>query len=128
MDSFASPEDFTDRWPDIGADGAKLQALLDDAAVWLRVWYPSIPSFPEAPLIDVLRLVSLQMVRRAVRSEALDGRESVSETAGPYSFTAKLSNPDGNLFLTAQEREGIEALLGARAMSKRARGVQLGGW
>lgn len=126
--SFATNEELSARWPSLASDPARTQALLDDAAVWLRVWYPDIPEPPTGALADVLRLVSLQMVRRAIRSESYDGRESMSETAGPYSVSVKLSNPDGNLFLTAQERDGLEALLGARVSRKKARGIAHQGW
>lgn len=126
--SFATHEELSARWPSLVADPARAQALLEDAAVWLRVWYPAIPEPPTGALSDVLKLVSLQMVRRALRSESYDGRESMSETAGPYSVSVKLSNPDGNLFLTAQERDGLEALLGAKASRVKARGIAHGGW
>ena len=125
---FATANDFSSRWPSLVADPARTEALLEDAATWLRVWFPTIPEWPNGPVVDVLRLVSLQMVRRALRSEDYDGVHSMGEQAGPFSMNVRMSNPDGNLFLTSQEREGIENVLGARRPGGGATGVQLGGW
>lgn len=124
--AFASADDVTARWPDLGVSADRLDVLLEDASTWLSVWYPSIPEFPAAPLDGALRLVVCQMVRRAVRSERMDGIEQSSESAGPFSYSVRMSNPDGNLFLTAQEKQTLDSLVGVSG--GRAGSVRMGGW
>lgn len=124
--SFATADDVTARWPDLGVDPSRLEVLLEDASTWLSVWYPQIPELPSSPLDGALRLVVCQMVRRAVRSERFDGVEQSSESAGPYSYSVRMSNPDGNLFLTAQEKQTLDSLVGGSG--GRAGSVRMGGW
>lgn len=126
--AFASADDVLTRWPDLDATEERLELLLEDASTWLATWFPKIPELPGPPIDGVLRMVTCQMVRRAVRSEQFDGLESSSESAGPFSVTKKLSNPDGNLFLTSQEKQTLEAVLGPQSRTQGAVTVRGRGW
>ena len=67
---------------------------------------------------DVADIVAA-MVKRAMLSPAADGVESYAHGAGPFSENTKYSNPDGNVYLTAEERLLFEPVgFGSRAVRR----------
>lgn len=111
---FATADDLRARWasmPQNLSDEA-VQAQLDDAGLRVVTMFPQIPERPEGRLADVLRMVVCAMVRRALLPAEMEGVDSFTDTQGPFSTTMKYRNPAGDVFITRQEREMIEAALG----------------
>ncbi|MHD0252639.1 Gp19/Gp15/Gp42 family protein [Corynebacterium diphtheriae] len=111
MGGFAEVRDVRLRWGAAPDNDDVLEALIEDASVWLKALYPSIPSDPDARLRGVLKLIVCSMVKRASLEAGTDNLASVSETAGPFTHQMTFRNSDGNLFLTQQEREMLESAL-----------------
>lgn len=112
MGAFATADDVRLRWAGAPANDGLIEAVLEDAAVWLRAWYPSIPAEPSDTLLSALRMVSVSMVKRSLLSADNGHLESMTDTAGPFSQARSFRNPEGNLFLTAQERTMLDRALG----------------
>lgn len=110
---FATVEDVRRRWVNAsgGVTDEVIQAVLEDAEVWLRASYPVIPARPVGQLSRVLALVSVSMVKRSLLAADRDGVSQQQATAGPFSQSMSYRNPDGDLFLTAQERQMLETAL-----------------
>lgn len=126
---YATVEQLRTRWrgyPD-GMEDATVEALLDDAAVWLRATFPAIPAEPPPALADVLRVVSLAMVKRALLSDGSEGLSQQQATAGSFSISSSFSNPTGALYLTGQERAMLEEALDD-ATANGARSMEAIGW
>ena len=49
------------------------------------------------------------MVKRAMLAGDTAGVQSATQTTGPFSDTVAYSNPDGDLYLTASERQSLGA-------------------
>lgn len=111
MVAFATTEDVRARWAAAPTDDTTLSALLEDAALWLSAWFPSIPDPPSGKLAGVLKLVSVAMVKRALMSADTDHLVALTDSAGTFSQSRTFRNPDGNLFLTSQERTMVERAL-----------------
>ena len=111
---FATVEDLRARWTMMPSTVSEdsVQAQLDDAGVRLVTLFPQIPEQPEGRLADVLRMVTCAMVRRALLPAEIEGVDSLTDTQGPFSTTMKYRNPTGDVFITRQERDMIEAALG----------------
>lgn len=115
MTTFATVDDLRQRWssaPPPGLMDEALQARLEDASIWLRIQYPSIPENPSGLLGSALRIVACAIVRRAENVADLEGFQSYSEGAGPFTETIRTHGDGGNFYLTKQEKELIEQALG----------------
>ena len=112
---FATVDDLRARWTTMpqGLSNDAVQAQLDDAGLRLSTMFPKIPEHPEGKLANVLRMVVCAMVRRALLPAEMEGVDSFTDTQGPFSTTMKYRNPTGDVFITRQERDMIEAALGA---------------
>lgn len=100
---------------DTDTDGGRLQALLDrasrDIAAELRaagIAYDDPGEDFAADLSDV----ACSMVRRALGEDAAEidipfGASQVSQTGGPYTASATLANPYGDMFMTKAERRKL---------------------
>ncbi len=122
----ATAEDLFSRWPthpDI--DDGVANTVLVDAFDQLTTLYPAVTESPEGKLRRVVVRVVCAMARRALMQAENEGVESVSDSGGPFSTSFKLSNPDGALYLTGQERELIENALDAGGGFV---SVEMGGW
>lgn len=86
-------------------------AVLGDAEAWLRASYPQIPETPVGNLQKVLVLVSVAMAKRALAATERGGVTQQQNTAGPFSQSTSYRNPDGDLYLSAQERQMLETAL-----------------
>lgn len=124
----ATFEDLLARWPECPMEQPQAQVLLDDASAWLQVMYPEIGVAPAAPVAGVVRMVVCQMVRRVANTVEAAGVASLTDTAGPFTWTKSMSNPDGNFYLTAQEKALLEAALSGSGRSRGMCCVEGVGW
>ncbi|MCI6205780.1 MAG: hypothetical protein SPK00_07725 [Corynebacterium glucuronolyticum] len=111
MVAFATVEDVRARWATFPSDDGVITTLLEDATVWLRSWFPSIPDSPGENLAGALRMVSVSMVKRALLSQETSHLQSQSYTAGPFAESRSFRNSEGNLYLTGQEQQMLENAL-----------------
>lgn len=94
-----------------GDEYDRAEQLFDEAALWLRAWFPDVDDRIAAGSLDagVAAMVSRNMVKRALRSGDFDGvkQSQLTQTLGSISATESrtYSNPDGNLYVTAQEAD-----------------------
>ncbi len=112
--SFATVADFRSLYNSDETD-ERLQALLDrasrDIASELRasgVTYDASDDDFAADLADV----ACAMVKRTLPDDAGEieiphGSSQVSQTSGPYAFSATLANPYGDMFITKAERRKL---------------------
>jgi len=106
---FASPDDLIPA--PTGTEYDRAEQLFDEAAVWLRAWFPDVDDrIVSGDLAaDVPAMVSRNMVKRALRSGDFEGvkQSQLTQTLGSISATEsrQYSNPDGNLYVTAQEAD-----------------------
>lgn len=119
---YATLEDLSARWRDMPTDGptqSTAGTLLGDASYWVRQWFPT-----ETGLIDAgesdgtgAMLLVCAMVKRALINADNDGvRQSTDGMAG-MTETRVYSNPDGNLYITDNERTLMQGGSRMRAMS-----------
>ncbi|WP_405735961.1 Gp19/Gp15/Gp42 family protein [Bifidobacterium sp.] len=115
MDAFADYDAYVELY-DTDADEDRVNALLArasrDVAAELRAagidW-----AEPDEDFASDLSDVVCAMVRRALGEgdefgiEVPFGASQVSQTGGPYSLQATLSNPYGDLFITESERRKL---------------------
>lgn len=118
---FAEPVDYRTLY-DTEIGDARLQELLDrasrDIASELRaagIAYDDPDDDYEADLRDV----ACAMVRRAIGADSTGcdipfGASQFSQTGGPYTTSATLANPYGDMFMTKSERRKL-GLCRARA-------------
>ncbi|MGY2036615.1 Gp19/Gp15/Gp42 family protein [Nocardia gipuzkoensis] len=116
--AFATADEVEDGWRTLSqAEKDRAAVLLDDAAWWLKVWfldYGDIEALAanNAMLAEGLKILSRSMVRRAMTSGAIEGAQSTYQVMGPFSTQVAFKNPDGNLYITNSEHDGILAVLG----------------
>lgn len=112
MFPFANRSAVAARWRTITAgEEATVDVLLEDASDMIRVRWPDIDDRVAAGSVDsktLVRIVSA-MVRRAMMNRGNDGVKQEQSTAGPFSGQVTYSNPDGNLYLTAQDITDLSA-------------------
>lgn len=103
---FATVEDLKKRWPDMppGSDD-HAEVLLEDASALIMEAFPRVHEASEA----TRRRIVCAMVKRSMKAglDDRDGVSSVSETTGPFQVSHSFSNPNGDLFLTKQERQAL---------------------
>lgn len=107
MADLASTLDIEAQWRALSADEAsRAEALISAASRRLRALYADLDSRILSGGLDgaVVADIVVAMVKRALIGASRDGIESYSQTAGPFATTQKFSNPDGALYLTADEK------------------------
>ncbi|GAA1881950.1 hypothetical protein [Williamsia serinedens] len=129
MAPYATIEDLASRWTiPANVEGGTVDTLLADASVWLRSWFPNLDGLVEHGVIDPSApvMVSCSMVKRAILNADTEGARSEqrSQTAGVYTDSTNrvFSNPEGNLYITAEERNLLQGQP-ATAASVMARGL-----
>lgn len=110
---YAQVSDLQARWPGMPGDSGTQTAagaLLGDAAFWLRQWFPSQTAQYDAGTADPTgaKILSCNMVRRALQNQDNEGVASATDTQGPYSMARAFSNPDGNLYILNNEKTLIQ--------------------
>lgn len=104
--AYATYEDVEARWRALTPEEqAKATALLEDAQVVLSGMVTVDPDDPEQA--GKLKYVSCSMVIRSMVAGASSafGVDELSATMGPFGRTAHFANPNGDLYLTKQERK-----------------------
>lgn len=99
---FATVEELKQRWPDfpIGAEAVATVALQDASQFILDICPGAATASP-----STRRRVVCAVVRRAMGiPDGGEGMESMTQGAGPFQQTWKVSNPDGNYYLNKQEK------------------------
>lgn len=110
--AFATLTDFRERWPNIEAEDMAVRHRLDDATAWLQALYPAIPDTPSERLGGLLRMIVCSMASRALMVSSQGGVASDMTVAGPFTHQVAYRNAEGNLYLTAQEKELLDAAMG----------------
>lgn len=104
---FAAPADVEALWrPLSDAEVNVANSLLRIASRIVRTNFPDVDARISAGSLaaeDVADVVAL-MVKRAMQGPESDGVESDTWTAGPFGRNVKYSNPDGNLYMTSEEK------------------------
>lgn len=109
---YATVADLIVHWPKfpVGSEDEAEQKLLE-ASIEVRSNFPDVDRRLSLGVLDaeVPRLVVCRMVKRALNvddAEALPtgGMESVQFGAGPFQFSGKPSNPDGNIYMSAGDK------------------------
>lgn len=103
--AFATVEDLEDRWRELDSDEeAKATTLLDDASVMLSALVEVDQN--DASQAALLKIVSCSMVMRSMMASESDayGVSQLDYGMGPFSQAAHFSNPNGDMYLTAQEK------------------------
>ena len=110
MAAYATTSDLAARWRGLSdAEEPVADVLLSDAAVWLRAWFPDLDSRVGASVDEqALVMVSCSMVKRAMLSSGREGQTSGMEAMGPFTQQVAYKNPEGNLYLTAQEADLLD--------------------
>ena len=104
--AFATYSDIEARWRTLSADEqGRATTLLGDAAVILKQRVTVVDGDQEQA--DALKLVSCNMVIRSMLASASDafGVDQLSATMGPFAQTAHYANPNGDLYLTKNEKK-----------------------
>lgn len=120
--AYAGVEDLEARWrPLDGAERARAAELLEDASAFLDAMLANagVAVDPDdATMARNLRAVTCAIVHRAMGvADELYGVSQYSQTAGVFSQSGTAANPNGDMYLTAQEK----ALLGIPASGSRSR-------
>lgn len=115
MAAYATVSDLEARWRTLSDDEKAIAGvLLEDASLWLRTWFPDLDARIEAGSPDpgVPLMIVCSMVKRAMLASDREGEENSQNTAtmGPFTATTQVvfRNPEGNLYLTAQERDALD--------------------
>lgn len=129
MTVFATVDDLTARYTGT-VDPDTAETLLEDASFWLGVWVPGLDTAvtTSSDVATAAMLLVVAMVKRALTAQAADvpGVQSITNSAGPYNQSVTYRNPEGNLYLYANELESITSLLRssrAAAVSMRSPGL-----
>lgn len=104
--AFAEVEDLEARWRSLSTEEAtKAATLLDDASAILASLVTVDPD--DASQEALLRIVSCSMVMRSMMASEGDayGVSQLDYGMGPFSQAVHYSNPNGDMYLTAQERK-----------------------
>ncbi|OBK92379.1 hypothetical protein A5646_03500 [Mycobacterium sp. 1245499.0] len=111
-------------------DPTTAETLLDDASFWLGVWVPGLDAAvtTSSDVATAAKLLVVAMVKRALAAQAVDvpGVQSITNSGGPFNQSITYRNPEGNLYLYANELESITSLLRstrAAAVSMRSPGL-----
>jgi hypothetical protein len=114
MDAFATFEDVQTRYPAVSSDEqGRVTALLGDATALVagELERAGIPyKDPSELTAAALKSVCCAMVVRALPANSSDGYVPYTQqqtTAGPFSQSFTLSNPNGELYLTRSERKRL---------------------
>lgn len=120
---FATATDVADRWRTLTSTEALIaDTLAFDASDMIRSRWPDVDARIAAGTLSAASLtrVVASMVKRAMIVGDSEGLESRAQTAGPFSVSDKFTNPNANLYFTAEDVR----LLGGRA-ARRAFAVDL---
>lgn len=108
MDSYATLTDYELRYGDVKADDEpRIETLLSDATSMILA--NGGDSEPQEEFKNAYTLVCCAMAHRVVTSPAwaVGGVTQHTQTAGSFSESYSFGNPNGDLFLTKNERKTL---------------------
>lgn len=122
---YANVDDLKEHWSGLpDEDRADAGQKLLEASIEVRANFPDVDERLQRGVLDaeVPRLVVCRMVKRALDVAGGDelplaGMESVQFGAGPFQFGGKVSNPDGNVYLSAADRRLLRRPISRQAFS-----------
>ena len=103
---FANTSDVELRWRSLSTSEQPIaETLIDDASDMIRVRWPDIDSRVAGGSVSTTTMVRIVagMVRRAMMNRDSEGVTQQQQTAGPFSQGATYSNPNNNLYLSADD-------------------------
>lgn len=119
--AYATVDDLEARWHALDGDEAdRAEVLLEDAAAMLDALVEVDPE--DEKQANLLKIVSCSMVTRAMLSAESDayGVSQLDYGMGPFSQAAHFANPNGDLYITAQEKRllgiGSGYIMGVRPL------------
>jgi hypothetical protein len=119
VEQFATTDDLADRWrPLTAAELTPADTLLGSASRLVRSRIPDLDARIAAGTLDPLLVTDVvcEVVRRAL-TVRLTGASQSSVSVGQVSESFTYSNPQSNLYLTADELSRLSPRLGRRAFS-----------
>lgn len=106
MEPFATYADYAARYDPGDVPEERVTVLLGDASAVISAQLPSTAD--TAALSALLKSVTCAMVSRAVNAGGdMAGISQYSEGAAGMSASMSFANPNGDLYLTSQEREAL---------------------
>lgn len=99
--AYAEASDLLTRYPDLKTEPSeRIEAVLSDVSA-------AIDGLVDASTIDidVLKLVCVRVASRMLQSEDTAGITSESWGASPFSQSVSYSNPSGDIYFTAFEKQ-----------------------
>lgn len=106
MAAFAIVQDVEDRWRPLSTDERVVAAtLIEDASDMIRVRWPDVDDRISASSLSdgTVKRVVAGMVRRAMLNRDAEGVVQMQTTTGPFSDGATYTNPNNNLYLSAED-------------------------
>lgn len=106
MADFATWQDVQARWrPLTSAEQGVATTLLSDVSDMIRSRFPDVDArIANGSLTAAsVKRVAAAAVKRAMIGSDAEGLEARAQTAGPFSVSDKFANPNGNLYLTAED-------------------------
>jgi hypothetical protein len=104
--SYAEPSDVADRWrPLTDEEERRARTLLMDASLRVRRRFPRIDDRITLGDLDPMEIAAVVagMVKRAMISTGYEGVTQSTQAAGPFQSSQSFTNPNGNLYFTADD-------------------------
>lgn len=117
---FATNADVKARWPSFPTgEETYADTLCGDASRNIRNRWNDVDARIASGALDAedVKQIVAYMVKRAMRNENSDGVEEETTTVGPFGESRKYSNPDGNLYFTAQDIKTLDGKPEKRAFT-----------
>lgn len=108
--AFADVSDLEARWRELtDEEQERATVLLDDASAMLSALVEVDDT--DEQQAELLKIVTCNMVRRAMSASAVDGITQAAQTIGSTSVSVGFANPDGGFYLTKTDKQmlGISA-------------------
>lgn len=106
MADFATWTDVQARWrPLTAAEQTVATTLLADVSDMIRSRFRDVDARIASGSLTAAsaKRIAATAVKRAMIASDAEGLESRAQTAGPFSVSDKFTNPNGNLYLTAED-------------------------
>ena len=117
---FATAADVAARWRTLTSDEqTTADTLAADASDMIRARWPDVDDRIAAGTLTALSLtrVVANMVKRAMIVGDNGGLESRTEGTGPFSYSDKFTNPNANLYFTAEDVRLLDGRAARRAFA-----------
>lgn len=117
---FATATDVAARWRTLTSDETAIaNTLAIDASDMIRTRWPDVDDRVTAGTLTTASLtrVVANMVKRAMIVGEAEGLESRSQAAGAFSISDKFTNPNANLYFTAEDIRLLDGRAARRAFA-----------